>query len=328
MTDDWVNQLQALNGRLRTSLTNLGDRPYRRTILEQAGKIRRMNRLSGSALEGVLGDRSLIGVDGTINTFGGQFPYYIDLLRALAKPSQGGPVVLKALHCPMPPEDEGDEEAALRTDNEVRQQKLADLEVRAALAAIDQYKPAMVLMDGPLVRFDMRTKESFLILRDKVVTENILLFGCIENIESKVLHTVLGDLLPAGWHNRYDRDLLWDTLDYGEALAINQPAKGLPRPGTKEDPERTVPICTWFMQSSLTPGVVGVDMLAEQVEQAGEMIDFLFTLSPADGRGIPIWLDLVDREVRLTDIEMDAYMDLLEPEVKRVFRSKRDARFY
>ncbi|HLN61554.1 MAG TPA: DNA double-strand break repair nuclease NurA [Symbiobacteriaceae bacterium] len=328
MTDAWVNQLQSLNGRITTALSDMGSRDQRRQILQQAGAIKPLRRLAGAELQHVLGGRPLVGVDGSINTFGNQFPYYIDLLRAVAKPSQGDNVVLKDVHCPMPPEEEEDEEVAQRNDAEVRQRKLADLEVRAALAAIDLYRPAVILMDGPLVRFDMRTKDSFLILRDKVITENILLFGCIENIESRVLRTVMGDAMPPGWRTRFDRDLLWDTLDYGEVLEIARPAKGLSRQDHDEEAARAVPIRTWFMRASYDPGVVGLDMLEAQVDQAAGLIDSLFTLSPPDGRGIPIWLDLVDREVRLTDVELAAYLDLLEPGVKRLFRSKRDARFY
>jgi hypothetical protein len=328
MTDAWVKQLQSLNGRITTALSDMGSKPQRREILKRAGDIVRMNRLTGADLQGVLGGRPLVGVDGSINTFGNQFPYYVDLLRAVAKPSQGEPVVLKDLHCPIPPEDEADTETAQRNDAEVRQRKLADLEVRVALDAIDRLQPAVILMDGPLVRFDMRTKESFMILRDKVITGNIVLLGCIENIESRVLRTVLGDAMPPGWRNRFDRDLLWDTLEYGEMLAVNQPAKGLARQGQQKEADKAIPIRTWFMRSSYDQGVVGVDMLDEQVEQAAGLMDYLFTLSPPDGRGIPIWLDLVDREVRLTDVELDAYLDLLDPGVKRLFRSKRDARFY
>jgi len=69
-------------------------------------------------------------------------------------------------------------------------------------------------------------------------------------------------------------------------------------------------------------------MLQSQLDLAGSYIDYLYTLSPADGRGIPIWLDLVDREVRLTDVELEAYTELLDPQVRRVFHSKRDARFF
>jgi hypothetical protein len=317
---------------VRTLLSDaaLGDKGQRRNTLQQAGmKIRPLQRLTGYALANALGGGLLVGVDGTINTYGGQFPYYVDFLRALAKPSQGESVVLKDLHCPIPPEDDADAETALRNDNEVRQRKLAELEVQAAIAAIDRYKPKIVLMDGPLVRFDMRAKDSFSILCRKVISDRIALLGCIENIESKVLGTVLGERTPPGWRNRFDRDLLWDLLEYGEVVEIRQPAKGLPQPGmTETEAAKAIPICTWFMRSSLDTTVVGVDMLQAQLDLSGAFVDYLFTLSPADGRGIPIWLDVVDREVRLTDVELEAYADLLDPQVKRVFRSKRDARFF
>ncbi|HYG60601.1 MAG TPA: DNA double-strand break repair nuclease NurA [Symbiobacteriaceae bacterium] len=327
MADNWVSQLRQLNDRLVRSFSDqtLGNKGERRAVLQRAGSIQRMERLSDVRLRAVLGDKILVGVDGSINTFGGQYPYYVDLLRALAKPTRGEALVLTDLHCPLPPEGDEDDETALRKDNEARQQKLAELEVQVAIEAIDRYEPAVILMDGPLVRFDMRAKDSFLVLCDKVITRNIVLLGCIENIESKVLDTVLGTQAPSGWRNRFDRDLLWDTLDFGEVLVVEKPGKGLPRPGS-HDP--AVPICTWFMRSSYDPAVVGLDVLAAQVPLASRYIDYLFTLSPADGRGIPIWLDLVDREVRLTDVELEAYTGLLEPDVKRIFRSKRDARFY
>lgn len=329
MGDEWVQQLEHLNGRVRTLLSDavLGDKEQRRNTVQQAGRIRRLQHLKGAELGSVLADGLLVGVDGSINTFGGQFPYYVDLLRAVAKPSAGESVVVKGIHCPIPPDDE-DEEIALRNDNEIRQRKLAELEVQAAIAAIDRFRPKVVLMDGPLVRFDMRAKDSFFTLCQKVIRDRIALLGCIENIESKVLGTVLGDHIPAGWRNRYDRDLLWDLLEYGEVLEIRTAAKGLPRPGFEAEAAKVVPICTWFMRSSWDPAVVGLDMLQAQLDISGVYADYLYTLSPADGRGIPIWLDLVDREVRLTDVELQAYTELLEPQVRRVFRSKRDARFF
>ena len=35
------------------------------------------------------------------------------------------------------------------------------------------------------------------------------------------------------------------------------------------------------------------------------VIDYLFTLTPPTGRGIPIWIDMVDQAVRLTDHELE-----------------------
>jgi len=222
MADDWVQQLKALNGRVRTLISDvtLGDKRQRRNTLQQVGRFRPLRRLGGAELENVLDGGLLVGVDGSINTFGGQFPYYVDLIRALAKPSRGEAVVVKSIHCPIPPEEEDDQETAIRNDNEVRQRMLAEFEVQAAIEAVDRLQPKLILMDGPLVRFDMRAKDSFVILCEKVTRNRIALLGCIENIESKVIGSVLGDLNPPGWRNRYDRELLWDPLAYGEVLEI------------------------------------------------------------------------------------------------------------
>jgi len=326
MINTWVVQLRELNGQLRDSFSDgrLGDRFHRRELLERhIGPIRRMARLDTAELSRVLGGRPLVGVDGSVNTFGRQHPYYVDFFRAMAMPSQGEPLVRQDLYCPLtapetPPVPPGAGEA------EIRQARLAALEVEVAIAAVEQFRPRLLLMDGPLVRFDMRAQDLFRLLREKALEHDTLLIGCIENIESRVITTLLGDQAPAGWRGRYDRDILWDVLDYGEILQVNRPAKG--REG--EEGESLPHIRTWFMQASTTPGVVGLDMLEEQVPDAAGMVNYLFSLTPADGRGIPIWLDLVDRAVRLTDGEMTAYVELLDPAVRRLFASKRDARFF
>ncbi|HLO03738.1 MAG TPA: DNA double-strand break repair nuclease NurA [Symbiobacteriaceae bacterium] len=310
------------------------------------GPIRRLRRLEGAELAGFLGGRPLVGVDGTLNTFGGAFPHYLDLMRAIAKPSTGEPLVLKTMHCPLPPGDLTDEVVAVQKDHELRQQKLATLEAQVALEAARSLRPAILLMDGPLVRFDMRTKNTFSILQRDVLDGKIMLAGCIENIESRVIPTMMEEATPPGWQNRYDRDILWGVLEMGEVLEVRRPVKGLSaipedraslapqgiaarktgaaKPG---EPEPT-PVRTWFMRTATDPGVTGLEMLEAQADQMGALADYLYTITPPDGRGMPLWLDIVDREVRLTDVELSAYLDLLDPQWKRVFMTKRSARIF
>jgi hypothetical protein len=202
------------------------------------------------------------------------------------------------------------------------------LEVLAAVEAAKAFQPAVILMDGPLVRFDMRARESFRTLCDLVVKNKILLAGCIENIESRVISTLLADEAPAAWRGRYDADLLRDTLDPGEVLEVAFPVKGLVHRLAGDEADEATPMRTWFMRSSLAPGVVGLEMMEAQAESMGALADYLYTLTPPDGRGIPIWIDIVDREVRLTDVELEAYLQLLDPDLKRVFASKREARIF
>lgn len=334
MRDDWVHELKQLNGRLMDALSagRLGSREERRRVLrEQVGQIRPLRRLDAAAMKAVLAGRVMVGVDGSVNTYGGQYPYYVDLIRALAKPTEGEPVIRRRIHCPMPPADSADEETASRTDSDLRQRLLAELEVEAAQAAIKAHRPSVLVMDGPLVRFDMRTRESFINLCKNAISENILLLGCIENIESRVIGEVLGEQVPAGWRNRYDRDLLWGTLKYGEVLEVGAAAKGSQdryQAGSDPPSALSFPIRTWFLRSAHDPAVIGLDILEAQADRAGPVADLLFTLSPPDGRGIPVWLDLVDREVRLTQTELEAYMQFLDPEVKRVLAAKRDQRVF
>lgn len=335
--DEWVSQLQQLNGRIMDAFSEsrLGSTAERRRWLEEhVGPIRRLRRLEGAELAGFLGGRPLVGVDGTLNTFGGAFPHYLDLMRAIAKPSTGESQVLKTMHCPLPPGDLADEVVAVQKDQELRQQKLATLEAQVALEAARALKPAILLMDGPLVRFDMRTKNTFLLLQSEVLDGKIMLAGCIENIESRVIPTMMGEATPPGWQNRYDRDILWGVLEMGEVLEVRRPVKGqsgaLPegQARTKSGEPEPTPVRTWFMRTSTDPGVTGMEMLEAQAEQMGALADYLYTITPPDGRGMPLWLDIVDREVRLTDVELSAYLDLLDPQWKRVFMTKRSARIF
>lgn len=337
--DEWVSQLQQLNGQITQAESNLGSREERRRLLEEhVGPIRRLRRLEEKELASFLGGRPLVGVDGTLNTFGGAFPHYLDLMRAIAKPTVGEVLVRKAMHCPLPPGDLSEEVVAVQRDAELRQQKLATLEAQVALEAAEQLNPGILLMDGPLVRFDMRTKNTFSVLQQNVIDGKILLAGCIENIESRVIPTMMGSVTPDGWQNRYDRDILWGVLEMGEVLEVRRPVKGIEarkasasledRTGAAKGQQEPTPVRTWFMRTALDPGVVGLEMLEAQSEAMGRVADYLYTMTPQDGRGMPIWLDIVDREVRLTDVELSAYLELLDPQWKRVFMTKRSARIF
>jgi hypothetical protein len=327
--DVWVRELQALNERLQNAFSDpvLLSRQERRRILQQIGTLRPLRRLTDATAAESLGGRPLIGVDGTVNLFGGAFPYYVALLRATAVPNRGEPIREGQVYCPLPPDSAGyDDDVAARRDEEERQRKLADLELRVAKQSADMYGPSVLLLDGPLVRFDKRVWESFNSLREKVQNSKILVAGVIENLESRAIVSLLGPEAPAGWRHRYDREILWGALDPGEGFFLNHPS---PRPATEDDREPT-PLRRWFLRSALDPGVTGVEVLEAQVSLAEkrQLADLLHTMTPEDGRGIPAWMDLVDREVRLTDLELDAYAELIDPDLRRILTPKRDARVF
>ena len=276
LQNGWIGRLDELNRQLGEAFSaeGLGTETQRRQVLsDHVGPIRGLSRLADQALQGTLGGRPLAGVDGSISSFGGEYPHYIDFLRALAMSTDGKRVVSHDLYCPLAELRRDWGGAAAERDNERRQQNLAELEMRVAVEVAEQVRPALLLLDGPLVRFDMRANRSFNILRQKVLQYNILLCGCIENIESRVISSLLPEGVSVSWRGAFDRDILWGVLQSGEILEIENPAKGRGGTGT---PRQVGPsIRTWFMRASWEPGVVGIDMLEEQVEEFRPFVDYL-----------------------------------------------------
>jgi hypothetical protein len=328
--DAWIEQLSRVGRELEHAMSDevLLPRSQRRRLLEQqVGEIRRLRKLSRPELAEILAGGTLVGVDGSINRFGGNFPHYIALLRAMAKPTRGVPIVEKDVHVPLL-----QPEIPVEADETVRQAKMAALEIRAATLGLERFAPRILLLDGPLVRFYMRSRESFTILARKSLVRESILLGIIENIESRVISSILDASAPPGWAHQFDRDLLYDTLDPGEVLVVRQSAKVSfqPEAGAMEAADgEVIPIFTFFARLSEAPDVIGIDLLAEQVDRVIPLLDYLYSLTPARGRGIPIWLDVVDKEVRLTDTEIATYISLLPAGLRRrLLSSKREERVY
>jgi hypothetical protein len=87
---------------------------------------------------------------------------------------------------------------------------------------------------------------------------------------------------------------------------------------------------TAFLRSARDPGVIGLDILKEQQTNLKQLANLVYTLTPEDSRGIPIWLDIVDEQVKITNKMMEALVDsYLDPKLKqRLFYSKRNERIY
>ena len=297
-TYNWGDRLGPLNEGLRHALDPkrlLGREERRAFLQERIGSIRRLERLEPNQLEGVLRGRPLVGVDCSVNSFGGQFPYWLALFRAQARPSAGDPLEERDVFTPLLPDGGPGGRLDAEAAEGVKKSRLAALEARAALKAIQRYCPVLLIMDGSFARFqfDNTTGNSFKSLKEAAKTVGTTVIGVIEGVASSVLPTLLGDDAPEGWHGRYDRELLWGILDYGEVLEVCHAGS---KPGVR----------TWFMRASLDPGIVALDMFEEQMDTLSPLvIDYLFTLTPPTGRGIPIWIDMVDQAVRLTDHELE-----------------------
>lgn len=327
--ETWVQQLARVGQELEAAMSDeamLPRRERRRLLADLVGDLRPVRKLTPAELATQLGGRPIAGVDGSINRFGGNFPHYIALLQAMAKATSGQPVVVQDVHVPLlQPEIPADEDEALR------QAKMAGLEVRAAIEGLERLAPKILLLDGPLVRFYMRTRESFTVLARKSLERESILLGIIENIESRVISSFLGEKAPPGWAHQFDREILWDTLDPGEVLVVRQSTKVhfQTENGAMEADPAAIALYTFFARFSEAPDVIGIDVLAEQADQVLALLDYLYSLTPARGRGIPVWIDVVDREVRLTDAQLATYIGLLPAGLRRrLLMQKREERVY
>ena len=112
--------------------------------------------------------------------------------------------------------------------------------------------------------------------------------------------------------------MLYGVLEHGEMILIRHSAN-------KKEPEGYASV---FMRTSLQPTVVGMDIIESQREYIEDMARLVYTLTPENSRGVPLWLDIVDKEVKISDDIMrglmERYMD--RGLYERFFVSERDKR--
>ena len=82
------------------------------------------------------------------------------------------------------------------------------------------------------------------------------------------------------------------------------------------------------MRTSKFPGAVGLDILDTQERYLEEIASLVYTLTPMSSRGVPLWLDIVDKDVKITDEILTTLLEeYLDRDVyERFFISERDKR--
>jgi len=75
-----------------------------------------------------------------------------------------------------------------------------------------------------------------------------------------------------------------------------------------------------YVRFSWHPQVIAVDYFPEQEEVLPDALSFLYTITPSHGRGFPLWLDIVDAEVRLTAAHLEGFLAAhLDPHLVELF---------
>ncbi|SFS87103.1 DNA double-strand break repair nuclease NurA [Marininema halotolerans] len=288
------------------------DREQLRDQLKTLGFFSNVEKWAGDTLEKWLEGGTLVGVDGSVNSTPGAHPHTLSLFQALAKGTRGEETWAADLYTPLLEEEEENEEGKLAREAKRRGSLLASLEIQVAIEAIERWKPKIIMMDGSLLHFLIDDASGWARLADAAITQGVLLVGVAEEIGTKSL----ARRLFSHSTTYSDRELLFGTLQREECYrseAMDPPGTGL-----------------WkaVLCSTKHPQPVGIDGLLAQSEDREHLIQLVHTLTPNEGRGVPLWLDIVDREVRVTDALVRGMVEqYIDPDLRhRLLIPKRNDR--
>nr|WP_282706872.1 DNA double-strand break repair nuclease NurA [Natroniella acetigena] len=306
--------------------TNLEQEELRDLIAQKIGEFVTLTEMSEVEIEEWLAGQEVVGVDGSINTLGKNYPHYITLLQALAKSTDRDKEGIIKHEAFSPLLDEDREKIRKKTykDNLAQENKdaivypqevagkiksslLAALEILVAKESIVEWNPKLIMMDGSLIRYQMQAEEEWQELVELALKNDVFLVGIIEEIGTNDLSKNLADDLPDKMIEMYDRELLFGLLKMEEMIKLKE-----------INSFKGETLSSAFLRTTRDPGVIGIDILKEQEQEIDLIAALVQSLTPAAGRGIPIWLDIVDGEVRITDKMMELLIDnYLEPGLKQ-----------
>ncbi|MDU5418255.1 DNA double-strand break repair nuclease NurA [Peptoniphilus harei] len=307
---DLEGQLKEVNTNLKNKydfIFNLDKDTFRKELTNNVGRLIKMEKFPKEKLSKY---RRTVGVDGSNNRSGGAFPHFIEIFQGLAKSTDGNEIYKNKVYTPTLND--------IYDDKNLSQKYLATIEIETALEYIDEYDFDYLMMDGGFIRYKINCLDLFTELREKCEAKNIILFGVIKDLKTNVIARSLEID-----ESIYDREILFNRLITGEALLIrNEINKKFIKDGLGEG------FSSAFMRTAKFPGAVGLDILDTQEKYLEEIASLVYTLTPMSSRGVPLWLDIVDKDVKITDEILTTLLEeYLDRDVyERFFISERDKR--
>lgn len=310
-----LSDLEELNRYLRRRHQAGGTIRERRKRAHEQGVFTVLRRLSAPEIRAFFRERPLAGVDGSLVTCGASYPYVVTLFRALARTtgiSGGLRIWADDIFSPLLPrfqENLGEKLDQGLAPEEVmahlRWGILAQLEAQVCEAALTRERPRLMLLDGGFARLEKHAPKVWGSLKMAALDRDVVILGVTEEIATRSLaETLLGDSGIAGV--AADREVLFGLLHPGETYRQNGGCSG--------EKARI------YVRFARHPQVVAVDYLVSQEKDLAQALNFLYTITPAHGRGFPLWLDVVDSEVRLTREQVEALLATsLDPALAEVF---------
>ncbi len=298
---------------------------FRNFLKENIGPIKKLEKFTMEELNFYSEKGGIIGVDGSSNKIGGAYPHFLEIYQGLAKSTLYKDQAIYKADFYTPLYDNREKsilENSVEEETSIRKEKLSTIEVEAALEGIEKLKPYAVIMDGSLIRYNIECYKKWMELRRKCEEKDIILVGVIKDIKTSIIGEALRkDKSLEIEELFYDRELLYGKLEYGEAIAVYN----IHGEKTKKAREG---FASLFMRSSNAPTVIGMDILDSQREYLEEMARLVFTLTPEDSRGVPLWIDIVDSEVKIPNQMLRGLLEsYLDREILEMFFiSERDKR--
>lgn len=188
----------------------------------------------------------------------------------------------------------------------LRWEILAKLEAEVAEKTL-ALRPRLVVLDGGFARLKMHAPEIWSRLKITALEQDVLLLGVTEEIAtSSLVRTFTQKDDPGFTGVMGDREILFGLLQPGETYQLHE--------GNSGEQGRL------YARFARHPQVVAVDYLREQESSLEPALNFLYSITPSHGRGIPLWIDVVDAEVRLSREEVEAMIaTCLDPAMAEVF---------
>ncbi|MBS4535921.1 DNA double-strand break repair nuclease NurA [Clostridium sp. D2Q-14] len=327
---DLVSELNKILNKKYEKISKLDKNYIRNLVKKQVGDINKCRKLSKNLLSEYSSGGGIVAVDGSNNKLGGAYPHFVELYQGLAKGSNSNenPVIEVDFYTPLYIEREQEIIDKIRKDDPtkedidsfIRNYKLSCIELKAAIGAALNLNPRVIMMDGSLIRYKIECQDKWKELRSICESKNIILIGVVKDIKTNIVGTTLTEkkTLDPPMNFLYDRELLYGILDMGETLI----------PEIQNIPKYEEGLSSLFIRASRSPMITGVDILNSQRSYLDEMANLVYTLTPENSRGIPLWIDIIDKEVKISDRLMrgllDEYLD--RDIVEKLFVSERSKR--
>ncbi|MBO8158355.1 DNA double-strand break repair nuclease NurA [Thermosyntropha sp.] len=318
-----IKSLQDFNERIKRNYQDLPQADTLRDKISLFGRFIYCNKIDASRIPEFTECRPVVAVDGSRIEYASFFPYSLVFMRTLAKCTGGSDITRSGIISPLNLEvynqlEKISDEQDISLEEAYTlhlKYSLAYMELLTALEAAKTYKPYMLMLDGGFLLFDRF--EEWEELRRVCIENKIILTGIIEEIATAELANWL-DLNRDNRIRIYDREVLFGILEVGEYLIFNSDRR------IKKD------YCTVFARLGTSPQAIGCDFLSEQEDDVFKSMDFIYTLTPKSGQGIPLWLQITDARVRIKREEAEKLVEnYLDPYVKeKIFKANRKKRAF